>query len=202
MKNSRAIAIFSLLLSAAWTASAEPLVTSKQELTALDYFKHGRQSGCGIRTTAVAADDRSINVLLSVFSNEAGPPFGMFKVVVRKMINNGEPLQDGKPGYSSIGKIHYAWLKTAGGAELSPNKNETASHGEGYMTSLKFSSAMDMLGAIAQTDFTIGISTDQQAPDTVFAFNQRISQNEAGKLFICMKNLRDALDGKPSAEVY
>jgi hypothetical protein len=198
--NSAALALITLAAGVP-SARAEPASPANQELVALDYFKNGRQSGCGIRITGVAPQDLSINLLLSVFSNQAAPPFGLFKAVVRKIvIANGEPLlRDGKPIYSSIGKIHYAWLKTASGAELPPNKNETASHGEGYLTPVKFSDAMGIMGAIGQADFTVGVSTEREAPDTIFVFDQRISPAEAGKLIICMKNLRDALTGKAGA---
>ena len=96
-----------------------PAAQLNQNLVALDYSKDGKQTGCGLRITGEGEGDLWANVLLSVFIKDAEPPLGMFKVVVKKIImQNGVPLlQDGKISYSSIGKIHRAWIKTDAGVQ-------------------------------------------------------------------------------------
>ena len=181
-----------------------PTIPLNQNLAALDYSKAGKQTGCGLRITGETGGDLWINILLSVFSNEAQAPIGMFKVVVKKItMQNSEPLlQDGKIVYSIIGKINQAWIKTASGVQLQPYANGASAHGDGYMTSLGFSNAVDLLIAIPQASFRVGFSKDENAPDEILEFDQRIGKDEADKLTACMKNLRDAMARKEGGESF
>lgn len=182
-------------------ASAEPsppAIPLKQNLAALDYARDGRQTGCGLRITGETGGDLWVNILLSVFARGAEAPVGMFKVVVKKInLQNGEPLlRDGKIGYSSIGKIHHAWIIAGTGVRLRPYANGASSHGDGYMTSLEFPNAMELLIAIPQARFQVGFSKNENEPDEILEFDQRITRSEADKLSSCMKNLRDAVEDK------
>jgi len=181
-----------------------PPVPVNQNLAALDYSKAGKQTGCGLRITGETEGDLWINILLSVFIQGSARPIGMFKVVVKKVaLQNGEPvLQDGKISYTSIGKIHKAWIKTDSGIQLQPYANGASSHGDGYMTSLEFSNAMDLLIAMPQARFKVGFSHNESEPDEILEFDKRITQDEAGKLSTCMRNLRASLEGKDGGESF
>jgi len=194
-------AIFSIPALANPPAPSIPL---KQNLAALDYSRAGKQSGCGLRITGETEGDLWINILLSVFMQEADAPVGMFKVVVKKInLQNGEPvLQDGKISYSSLGKIHQAWIKTSSGIQLQPYANGASSHGDGYMTSVSFPNAMDLLSAIPQARFQVGFSKNESQSDELFEFDQRIPPSEADKLSACMRNLRDAMEQKNGGEKF
>jgi hypothetical protein len=183
-------------------APPEPATPLNQNLNALDYSKDGKQTGCGLRITGEAPGDLWVNVLLSVFASETQPPVGMFKVVVRKVvIKDGQPqLQNGKLAYSSIGNIQKAWVKTDGGVTLQPLTGTAASHGDGYMTSLAFANAVDLLVAIPQAGFKVGVNLDAGQPDLVFGFDRRIPPAEADKLSACMQHLRDAMDTRKNGE--
>jgi len=206
-------AIFSSILSIPALANPPPpsvplnphlAVPLKQNLAALDYSKEGKQTGCGLRITGETGGDLWINILLSVFSRETETPLGMFKVVVKKIsLENGEAmLQDGKISYSSVGKIHQAWIKTGSGVQLRPYANGASAHGDGYMTSLEFSNAVDLLIAIPQGRFRVGFSKNENEPDEILEFDQRITRDEAGKLTACMRNLRGAMDEKKGGESF
>jgi hypothetical protein len=192
-------AIFS---SHATASTPEPAAPLNQNLMALDYAKDGQQTGCGLRITGEVSGDLWVNVLLSVFAGETQPPVGMFKVVVRKVeIKDGQPqLQNGKLAYSSIGNIQKAWLKTDSGASLQPTTGTAAAHGDGYMTSLAFANAVDLLVAIPQAGFKVGVNLDAAQPDLVFGFDRRITSAEADKLSACMQRLRAAMDAKNNGE--
>lgn len=183
---------------------SSPSIPLNQNLSALNYSKEGNQTGCGLRITGEAAGDLWVNILLSVFIREAEPPIGMFKVVVKKInMQNGEPLlQDGKITYSNTGKIRQAWLKTDSGVQLQPYANGASSHGDGYMTSLAFSNAMDLLSSIPQARFKVGFSTSENEPDEILEFDKRIDQEEADKLSTCMRNLKGAMEGKKAGESF
>jgi hypothetical protein len=188
------------ILSGTALADNVPIVALNQNIAAIDYSKEGKQTGCGIRVTGEAPGDLWINILLSVFAGEPDS-VGMFKVVVRKVATqNGEPqLSHGKLAYSSIGNIREAWLKTDSNVALTPYAQGAASHGDGFMTSLPFSNAVDLLVAIPESGFKTGIVLDNQTSGMTFAFDQRISKDEAQKLTGCMKNLRDAAQNNGSA---
>lgn len=188
----------------AYAASSSPVVPLDQELTAVDYAKEGRQSGCGLRITAQAGSDLWVNVLLSVFVRESAAPLGMFKVVVKKInMENGQPLlRHGKITYSSIGQIHRAWLKSASGVQLLPDESGGSPHGEGYMTSTEFMLAMKLLSTIMQENFSVGFSKAAGEPDVVFEFNKRITPDESGKLTACMQNLRATMEEQINRESF
>ena len=160
-------------------------------------------TGCGIRITGEAAGDLWINVLLSVFAREAKAPTAMFKVVVRKVVmKDGAPLsQDGRVVYADVGNIRKAWLVSGSGVRLEPAGGGEAPHGDGYMTSLDFGHAMNLLADISHTNFQVGFSRNETEPDTVFEFNQRMSHQEAGTLTTCMKNLRDAMEENKNGKI-
>lgn len=173
-------------------APPPPVIPLNQYLAVVEYAREGKQTGCGLRATGETENNLWINVLLSVFTGESGDLFGMFKVVVKEInMQNGRPLlQDGRISYSSIGKIHKAWIKTDSGAQPLIYKKGESSHNDGYMASLEFENAMDLLIAISQTNFRVGYSRNEEGPEEVLAFNKRITKGEARKLSACMSNLR------------
>ncbi|MBI5659080.1 MAG: hypothetical protein HZC43_05930 [Nitrosomonadales bacterium] len=173
------------------------IIPPNQQLAAISYFKDGKQSGCGIRVDGETGDKVWINVLLSVFMRQSGSLFGMFKVITRKIIMvDGAPLmKDGRVVYSSAGNIRRAWIKTGSGVQFLPGKGG-GPHNDGYMAPVEFDNAMDLLIAMPQSDFRVGISKSEGGAEEVFEFNRRITQDEAGKLSSCMKNLREAREGK------
>lgn len=107
-----------------------PVIPLNQYLAVVEYAREGKQTGCGLRATGETENNLWINVLLSVFTRESGDLFGMFKVVVKKInMQNGRPLlQDGRITYSSIGKIHKAWIKTDSGTQPLIYKERKGSH--------------------------------------------------------------------------
>ncbi len=175
-----------------------PTIPQNQYLEALYYSRAGQQTGCGLRITGETKDNLWINVLVSVSMKESGALFGIFKLAVKKIImRNGEPLiQDGKVMYSSIGNIHKGWIKTDSGVQLLATKDAEYFHNDGYMASMEFYKAMELLIAIPQTNFRVGFSKKENVSEEVFEFNQRITQDEADRLSSCMKSLRDAKNVK------
>lgn len=169
-----------------------PAIPQSQYLTSVDYAKEGEQTGCGLRIIGETQDNLWINVLVSVFARESGTLYGMFKVVVRKIITeNGEPLmQNGKPRYSSIGQIHKAWIKAGSGVQARIREGGESPHNDGYMATLEFDNAAKLLIALPQEDFRVGFSKTGSSAGEMFEFNQRMPRSEAGKLSTCMKNLR------------
>ena len=187
--------LFWVLLSVqAFARPPLPVIPLNQYLAALNYFKEGGQTGCGLRIDGETRDNLWINVLVSVYMKESGTMFGMFKVFARKInMKNGVPLiQDGKITYSSIGKIHKGWIKTDSGVQFLAVKDGEFFHNDGYMAAMEFDNAMDLLIAIPQTNFRVGFSKKEGGSEKVFEFNKRITQDEADKLSSCMKNLNDA----------
>lgn len=173
-----------------------PVIPLHQELVEVEYFREGRQTGCGLRITGEAAENVWLNVLISVFLKETGLAFGIFKVSAKKMnMKDGEPqLQDGRITYTSIGKIHKAWLKTESGVQPNLIKNGELLHEDGYMVSMEFASTMDLLVAIPQASFRVGFNKNEEDAEEKFEFNKRINPNEANKLLTCMKNLRGTIE--------
>jgi hypothetical protein len=197
------IFLFGLLWSVhASAASAPPLsqlppvIPLHQELAAVDYFRDGKPTGCGLRITGEAVENLWLNVLISVFLNEAGSTFGIFKVSAKKInMQDGAPLiQDGRITYTSIGKIHKAWLKTKSGLQPNLYKNGEMMHSDGYMASMEFVSSMDLLAAIPQASFRVGLNKNEGDVEEIYEFNKRIELKEANKLLACMKNLRNAVE--------
>ncbi|MBI3903749.1 MAG: hypothetical protein HY306_12545 [Nitrosomonadales bacterium] len=174
------------------------MVPHNQNLAALAYFGRLGPTGCGVRITGETEDDLWINVVLNVFMRETKEPTAMFKVVVRKVLKkDGIPLlQDGRAVFANLGSIRKAWLETGAGNRLQPATGGEALHGDGYMTSLDFGQAMNLLSEITQAEFRIGFHRGENEADTVFAFNQRMSQTEADTLTSCMKGLREAMEAQ------
>lgn len=179
-----------------------PVIPLHQELVAVDYFREGRPTGCGLRISGEAEENLWLNVLISVFLKETGITFGIFKVSAKKIaMKDGAPLrQDGSVIYSSIGKIHKAWLRTESGVQPNFLKNGEMMHADGYMASMEFASTMDMLVAIPQASFRVGFNRSQEETEEIYEFNKRIAQNEASKLFACMKNLRSTIEDNKSVK--
>jgi hypothetical protein len=191
------VLLFGVLLSAhALADSSAPVIPLNQNLAVVDYFGDGRQTGCGLRATGETKDDLWLNVLITVFMKGTGATFGVIKVVARKVnVKDGVPLlQDGKITYANIGKIRKAWIKPDSGKEPLIYKNGESSHSDAYMVSAEFASTVDLLVAISQESFKVGLNRNEDGPDDVFQFDKRLDQSEADKLSVCMKNLRTAME--------
>jgi hypothetical protein len=179
-----------------------PVIPLNQNLAVVDYFGDGRQTGCGLRATGETKDDLWLNVLITVFMKGTGATFGVIKVVARKVnVKDGVPLlQDGKITYANIGNIRKAWIISYSGKKPLIYKNGESSHGDAYMVSADFSSTVDILVAILQESFKVGLNRNEDGPDEVFQFDKQLGQNEAYKLSVCMKNLRTAMEENKSKE--
>jgi len=173
-----------------------PIIPLKQNLKTVDYFRDGRQSGCGLRVTGEAEENLWLNVLVSVFEKENGLTFGIFKISAKKLKEGAPQFLEDRKYYTSIGKIHHAWLRTSSGLQPELIKNGQMLHVDGYMASMEFSSGMQLLAAIPGSSVRVGISRTEEGPEEIYEFNNRISNLEAGKLFECMKNLRDSIEEK------
>ena len=175
-----------------------PVIPQNQYLAALDYFRNGGQSGCGLRITGVTGDNLLINVLVMVSMRESGDLFGMFKVEPKKIImRNDKPLiLDGRVVYSSAGKVHKGWIRTDSGFQFMADKDAGSQHNDGYMAPMEFYNAINLLIAIQQENFRVGFYRKKDEMEEVYEFNERITQNEADKLSSCMKSLKDAREGK------
>ena len=187
--------LFSVLFSAlALPSPLPPVVPQNQYLAALDYFRNGEQSGCGLRVTGETKDNIWVSALLVLSMKEFGTLYGVFKVDVKKIIvKNDRPLiRDGKVMYSSAGKIQEVWIKTGSGVEFTANKNGGSPHNDGYMAPVEFDKAINLLIAIPQADFRVGLIKNEGEAEEVYEFNERITQGEADKLSSCMKNLTEA----------
>jgi len=194
-----------MLISAhAIAGSPDPVIPLNQKLEVVDYSDNGRQSGCGLRATGNTKDDVWLNVLITVFMKETGSEFGVVKVVARKVnTKDGVPLlQDGKITYSNLGNIRKAWIKSYSGKEPLIYKNGESSHGDAYMVTADFSSTVDLLVAILQESFRVGLNRNTTGPDEVFQFDKQLGQDEAYKLSFCMKNLKTAIDESKSKESF
>jgi len=180
----------------ALAGSSAPVIPLNQKLVAVDYFDNGLQSGCGLRATGETSDNVWLNVLITVFTKETGAEFGVFKVVARKVnTKDGTPLlQNGKITYADLGNIRKAWIKSYSGKQPLINKNGESSHGDAYMVTADFSSTVDMLVAILQESFKLGLNRNEVGPDEVFQFDKQLDRDEAYKLSVCMKNLKDVMD--------
>jgi len=199
------VLLFGMLLSVhALADSSAPVIPLNQKLEVVDYFDNGRQSGCGLRATGETMDDLWLNVLITVFMKETGAAFGVIKVVARKVnTKDGVPLlQDGKITYADIGKIRKAWIKPDSGKEALIYKNGESSHSDAYMVSAEFASTVDLLLAISQQSFKVGLNRNEDGPDDVFQFDKRLGQSEADKLSVCMNNLRVAMEENKRKESF
>ncbi len=192
------VVLFGVLLSAqALADSSTPVIPLNQNLAVVDYFGDGRQTGCGLRATGETKDNLWLNVLITVFIKETGSTFGVIKVVARKVrTKNGVPLlRDGKITYTNLGKIQKAWIKSDSGKEPLIYKNDGSSHSDAYMVSAEFASAVDLLAAMVQENFQVGLNRNAQGSDEVFQFNKPLDKSEGEKLSVCMKNLRVQMEG-------
>jgi hypothetical protein len=117
-------------------------------------------------------------------------------VVARKVnTKDGVPLlQDGKITYANLGNIRKAWIKSYSGKEPLIHKNGESSHGDAYMATADFSSTVDLLAAILQESFRVGLNRNETGPDEVFQFDKELDKGEGYKLSVCMKNLKAAMD--------
>lgn len=197
--------LFGMVITAhALAGSSAPVIPLNQKLEVVDYVDNGRQTGCGLRATGNTKDDVWLNVLITVFMKETGSEFGVVKVVARKVnTKDGVPLlQDGKITYANIGNIRKAWIKSYSGKEPLVYKNGESSHGDAYMVTADFSSTVDLLVAILQESFRVGLNRNTTGPDEVFQFDKQLDQDEAYKLSICMKNLKTAMDENKSKDSF
>jgi hypothetical protein len=179
-------------------------IPQKQNLEAVDYSSGGRQTGCGLRATGVTKDDMWLNVLITVFRKETGTTFGVIKVVARKAnMKDGAPvLQDGKMTFSELGKIQKAWIRSDSGKQAFVYKNGESLHSDAYMVNTEFASTLDLLVAISQENFTVGLNRNESGPDQIFQFDKRPERDGAGKLSACMNNLRAAIEESKSRESF
>lgn len=199
------VLLFCVLISAhALADSSAPVTPLNQNLAVVDYFGDGQQTGCGLRATGETNDHVWLNVLITVFRKETGATFGVIKVVARKVnTKDGVPLlQDGKITYANIGKIRKAWIKPDSGKEPLIYKNGESSHSDAYMVNTEFASTVDLLVAMSQEDFKVGLNRNESGPDEIFLFDKRLGQDEAGKLSVCMKNLRAAMEENKSKQSF
>jgi hypothetical protein len=199
------VLLFGMLISAhALAESSAPVIPLNQKLAVVDYFDNGRQSGCGLRATGETTDDLWLNVLITVFMKETNAAFGVVKVVARKVnTKDGVPvLKDGKIEYASLGSIRKAWIKSYSGKEPLIYKNGESSHDDAYMVSADFSSTVDLLVAILQESFRVGINRNETGPDEVFQFDKQLDKDEGYKLSVCMNNLKTAMDDNKSKQSF
>ena len=185
-----------LMSAETFAATPTPVVPLQQKLTTVEYSSGGRQTGCGLRVTGQTRHNLSLNVLITVFMKEAGVTFGVVKVVARKIdMKNGLPIpQDGSETYSSIGQIRKAWIKPDSGSQPLVYRDGKSSHNDAYMVTTEFSGTVDLLLEISQQKFRVGLNRSDDGPDEIFQFDRRISREEAGKLSVCMKNLRGEIE--------
>ena len=172
------------------------VLPKKQILSAVDYFSNGRQSGCGLRITGETQDDIWLNVLITVFMKEADVVFGAVKIVARKVeMENGKPLfRNGRITYLDAGKIKRAWIKPDSREWPVVYEGGGPSHTDAYMATVEFVSTMDLLVSISHEAFKVGVNRGGDKLEEIYQFDQRISQEEAGKLSVCMNNLRSEIE--------
>ncbi|MBI3222972.1 MAG: hypothetical protein HYZ46_07935 [Nitrosomonadales bacterium] len=173
-----------------------------QILSSVEYFREGRQSGCGLRATGDTKDNIWLNVLVTVFVKDNGATYGVVKVVARQVeMKDGVPLlRDGKMSYLSRGRISKAWIQPQSGRQPLIHQNGESPHSDGYMATVEFASTMDLLVAMAREDFKVGLSRDEA--DELYAFDQRLSQYEAKKLSTCMANLRAQIEERKIQNIF
>jgi hypothetical protein len=191
-------ALCGMLLSALVFADQPAVeVPPEQDLMAVEYPGSGR---CGVRAIGVTKDQLWINVLLTAFEPNGRAPFGIFKVVARRIdMENGVPeVEGGKIKRSSIGRIYDAWIKTETGEQLLFYKGQESPHNDGYMSPVDFNSALTMMNAIPRMNFRVGFSRAQGGPDEVYEFNRRMTEEDAGKLSTCLKGLLERKMGPKS----
>jgi len=172
------------------------VVPQNQNMATVDYFKDGRQSGCGLRITGDAPGDLWLNVLITVFMKESGSTFGVIKIVARKVeMKDSKPvLRDGGISYLDIGNIQRAWIKPDTEKFPVTYENGGPSHSDAYMATVEFTGTMDLLIAISQQTFKVGLNRGGGRLDEIYQFDKGIGQSEAGRLSVCMANLRAEIE--------
>ncbi|MEO8333031.1 MAG: hypothetical protein ABI479_11420 [Gallionella sp.] len=172
------------------------VIPQNQNFSAVDYFRDGRQSGCGLRITGETLDDLWLNVLITVFLKETGDTFGAIKIVARKVVmKDGKPLlRDGRISYLSVGNIQRAWIKPDSWELPAVYEGGGPSHNDAYMATVEFAGTMDLLVAISQGSFKVGVNRGGDKLEEIFQFEQRIGQDETSKLTRCMNNLRAEIE--------
>ena len=168
------------------------VVPQNQNLTTVDYLRDGRQSGCGLRITGETLDDIWINVLITVFMKESGEDFGVVKIVARKVeMAGGKPLlRDGRISYVDIGPVRRAWIKPDMREQPVVYESGGPSHTDAYMATVDFADTMDLVVAISQQGFKVGVNRGGGKVDEIYQFDKGLSREEAAKLSVCMNNLR------------
>lgn len=187
-----------MLLSAlAFADQTATELLPEQDLMAVEYPGDGR---CGLRAIGITRDQLWINVLITAFVPNGRTPFGMFKVVARRidMENGVAEVEGGKIKRSSIGRIYDAWIKSETGEQLLFFKGQESPHNDGYMSPVDFNSAVMLMQAIPQMNFRVGFSRQQGGPGEVYEFNKRITEGDAQKLSACLKDLAEAKMGPRS----
>jgi hypothetical protein len=191
-------ALCGMLLSAlAWAGTPAVEMLPEQDLMAVEYPGSGR---CGLRAIGIARDRLWINVLVTAFAIDGKAPFGMFKVVARKIdMENGVPEVEGsKIKRSSIGRIYDAWIKTESGEQLLFYKGQESPHNDGFMSPVDFNSAVILMEAIPQMNFRVGFSREKGGPSEIYEFSKRMMEGDAQKLAACLKNLAEEKMGPGS----
>jgi hypothetical protein len=191
-------ALCAMLLSTLAFADTPPAETlPEQDLMAVEYPGSGR---CGLRAIGIAQDQLWINVLITAFFVDSKAPFGMFKVVARKIdMENGVPeVEGGKIKRSSIGRIYDAWIKTESGEQLLFYKGQESPHDDGYMSPVDFNSAVILMEAIPHMNFKVGFSRRKGGPSEVYEFNKRMVEGDVQKLSACLKSLAERKMGPGS----
>ncbi len=193
-----------LLFVHAYADANTPNTVLNQKLSVVDYASEGRQTGCGLRATGETGDNLNLNVLVTVFRKDTGATFGVIKVVARKtLMKDGVPvLQDGRPVIVNLGAIQHAWIKPDSGRQPMMDKSAQSSHNDAYMVNTEFSGTVDLLVEMSQQNFRVGLNRNDQEPDQVFQFDQRLSRDESGKLSVCMNNLRAAIEAGRNKETF
>ncbi|MDX8386412.1 MAG: hypothetical protein R8M11_07845 [Gallionella sp.] len=171
------------------------IIPLKQSLTAVEYFSSGRQSGCGLRITGETEYDIWINVLITVFLKDTGDHFGAVKILARKVktANGKLKFRDGRITFLDIGKIRRAWIKPDSKELPVVYRGAGPSHNDAYMATVEFANTMDLMISISEESFRVGINRAAGKIDEIYQFDQRISPEEAGKLSMCMSNLRNEM---------
>jgi hypothetical protein len=193
-----------LYFAQVWADTSAPIAVLNQKLSVVDYAVEGQQTGCGLRATGETKDALSLNVLVTVFRKETGTTFGVIKVVARRaLMKDGAPvLQDGRIEMANLGKIQRAWIKTDSGKHPTIDKSAESSHADAYMVNTEFSGTIDLLTAMLQENFKVGLNRSEAGPDEIFQFDIRIGQEDAGKFSVCMANLRAVLQEGKSRETF
>jgi len=180
------------------------IIPDNQVLSTVNYFSGGRQSGCGLRITGETQDDIWLNVLITVFMKETDETFGAVKIVARKVeMESGKPLfRNGRIAYLDVGKIKRAWIKPDSQEWPVVYEGGGPSHTDAYMATVEFVNTMNLLISISQESFKVGVNRGGDKLEEIYQFDQRMSREEAGKLSVCMNNLRGEIEESRSRKTF